>query len=129
MPALALIIGAALTVLGVGGYLLGFSMGNEYASPTALAPAAAGLPILICGFIAVRSERLRKHAMHAAVLIALLGALATLMPIFGRIFNPEVNTGWLTKVSVFGMLALCLWLVAAGINSFVQARRARASSV
>lgn len=123
MPQLTLTIGALLTILGIGGYLLGFQTGGEDASLTALIPAAAGVPILICGIIAARSPASRKNAMHVAVAIALLGALATLMPLFSRILNPDVSTSWLTKTSVIGMLVLCLWLVIAGARSFMAARR------
>jgi hypothetical protein len=128
MPQLTLTIGVLLTILGIGGYLLGFQTGGEDASITALIPAFAGVPIAICGVIAMQSTAARKHAMHAAVAIALLGVLATLMPLFSRILNPEVSTSWLTKTSVIGMLALCLVLVIAGVRSFVAARRARAAA-
>ena len=128
MPQLTLTIGILLTILGIGGYLLGFQTGGEDASITALIPAFAGVPIAICGLIAMQSAGARKHAMHIAVAIALLGALATLMPLFSRILNPDVTTSWLTKTSVIGMLALCLALVVAGVRSFIAAKRARAAS-
>lgn len=126
MPQLTVTIGTLLTILGIGGYLLGFQTGGEDASWTALIPAFAGVPIAICGLIAMQGEAARKHAMHVAVAIALLGALASLMPLFSRILNPEVSTSWLTKTSVIGMLVLCLVLVVAGVRSFIAARRSRA---
>src|SRR5688572_10897287 len=125
MPQFALLIGGLLTVLGIGGYLLGFVLGNEYASPTALIPAGVGIVILICGLIGLRNESARRHAMHAAVAVALLGAISSLIPLFTRILNPEVDTHWLTQLSVIGMLVLCIVLVVARIKSFMQARRSR----
>jgi hypothetical protein len=126
MPQLALLIGGLLTVLGVGGYLLGFSTGGDDASWTALIPALAGVPILICGWIAARSAHSRKHALHAALAIALLGFVASLGGLFMRVLNPDVPSSWLAKTSVIGMLLLCLWLVVAGFSSFIRARRERA---
>lgn len=119
------LIGGMLTLLGIGGYLLGFATGGEDASWTALIPAFAGVPILICGLIAARNEPARKQAMHVAVVIALLGFIASLGGLFMRVLNPEVSSSWLAKASVIGMLVLCLWLVIAGIRSFMAARRAR----
>lgn len=125
MPQLTLVIGGLLTLLGIGGYLLGFISGGEDASWTALIPAFAGVPILICGLIAARSEPARKNAMHVAVAIALLGFIASLGGLFMRVLNPEVSSSWLAKMSVIGMLVLCAWLVIAGVRSFMAARRSR----
>jgi hypothetical protein len=45
-------------------------------SLTALIPAAFGLPLAMCGLLALK-DALRKAAMHVAVVFALLGALAS----------------------------------------------------
>lgn len=63
--------GAILVVLGVGGYL-----GSGRASATALIPAIIGALALVCGVLA-RKETMRKHAIHAALVIALLALLGT----------------------------------------------------
>ena len=123
MPQLTLLIGGLLTLLGVGGYLLGFQTGGSDASWTALFPAFAGAPILICGLIATSNEAARKNAMHAAVAIALLGAIAATVGLFMRVLKSGVESSWLAKTSVIGMLVLCLWLVIAGARSFMAARR------
>jgi hypothetical protein len=129
MPQLTLLIGGLLTLLGVGGYLLGFSTGGDDASWTALIPLFAGVPILICGWIAMRNAEARKHLIHAALTIALLGFVASLGGLFMRVLNPDVPSSWLAKTSVIGMLLLCLWLVVAGANSFIRARRERVGHV
>ena len=41
-------------------------------SVTALIPAFFGLPLVVLGFLA-RSESIRRHAMHAAAALALVG--------------------------------------------------------
>jgi hypothetical protein len=125
MPRLALIIGGLLTALAVIGYLVGL-MGN-YASWTALIPAFAGVPILLCGLIAQASEPARKHAMHAAVAVALLGVIAAGMGFFARVVRAETRPSTMAIISLMGMLILCAWLLVAGINSFIQARRVRQS--
>ena len=124
MPRLAILIGALLTLIGLGGYLLGFRE-PQPPSWTALIPAGIGLVILICGFVGLRNEEARRHAMHAAVAVALLGAIFSMIPLFRRILAEDVTTTWLAKVSVFGTIFLCLWLVIAGVMSFTRARRDR----
>src|SRR4029453_1849304 len=64
--------GLLLIALGVIGYL-----GTGRTSMTALIPAYFGAAFLVCSIIA-RQESARKHAMHAAVAIGLLGAIAAL---------------------------------------------------
>ena len=126
MPQLALLIGGLLTLLGVRGYLPGLASSGDEASWTALIPAFAGVPILICGFVAMRNAEARKHAIHAALAIALLGFLASLGGLYMRVLNPEVPSSWLAKTTIIGMLLLCLGFVVAGVNSFIRARRDRA---
>jgi hypothetical protein len=119
-----MLIGLLLLIIGLGGYLLGFRE-PEPPSWTALFPAAFGLVIFVCGIVGQRNEAARRHAMHIAVAAALLGAIASMMPLFARILNPDVETSWLTKTSVIGTIVLCLWLVIAGVMSFTRARRQR----
>ena len=69
VPATTIAIGAALIVLGLGGYVL-----TGAVSLTALIPAAFGLLLVLAGVLA-RDDRKRMHAMHAAALIAILGFL------------------------------------------------------
>lgn len=59
--------GVALVLLGVGAYL-----GTGMRSWTALIPAIAGVLLGFCGYMATYPE-CRKHAMHGAVLLAILG--------------------------------------------------------
>ncbi len=63
--------GAILAVLGLGGYF-----GSGRVSPTALIPTVIGALLLVCGVLA-RKETMRKHAIHAALIIALLAILGT----------------------------------------------------
>ncbi len=122
MPSITVSYALALIVLGVGGY---FATGQV--SVTALIPAFFGLPILLCGFVA-RQDRWRKHAMHGAVALALVGFLGSARGLPGAL-------SWLGGGAVARpaaviaqalMALLSLAFLAVAIRSFVLARRAQA---
>ncbi len=121
---LAIVIGGLLTLLGLGGYGLGFL--GDYASWTALIPAFVGIPLLLLGAMAVAMPNARKHLMHAAVALALLGALAPLGRLPATLSADEINA--VAATSLIGMLLLCAFFVVAGVRSFIQARRSRPGS-
>src|SRR5688500_11682256 len=87
-------------------------------SGTAVIPAVFGAVLLICSLIA-RNEPARKHAMHAAVAVGLIGALAAL----GR-GVPAALAGDATRPAVLSQLVmgvLLLVCVAFGVQSFIAA--------
>ena len=93
---------------------------------TALIPLFTGVLLALFGGLAT-IEKWRKHAMHAAAIVGLLGFLAAggraatgLMKLAD---GGNVNTRSL--VFVCAMAALCGVFVAICVNSFVQARRSR----
>ena len=117
MPTTTRYFGLILIVLGIAGYML-----TGRTSLTALIPAVFGAILVICALIA-RSENARKHAMHAAVAVGLIGALAAL----GR-GMPAAFAGDATRPAVLSQLVmgvLLLIYVALGVQSFIAARRAR----
>ncbi len=71
MSKTAIVFGALLIALGLGGYFAG-----ETRSWTAVIPAIFGLVILGLGITALW-EAYRASAMHAAVIVGLLGFFAT----------------------------------------------------
>lgn len=75
MPLVSIICGILLILVGVGGYGYGKTIGHD--SLTALIPAGLGILLVIFGFVAKAKENLRKHIMHAAVIVGLLGFLGT----------------------------------------------------
>lgn len=115
-------IGAALIVVGVGAWLLA---GGPGASPTALLPALLGLVILILGLLAGR-EALHRHAIHSALVIALLGLLGTI-PRALPAFTGGEGAGLAAWASLLTAV-LCLVYVVLGVRSFIAARRARQST-
>lgn len=126
MPAITMLIGVMLFLVGLGGYGFGVAEASKTgvkASWTALIPAIFGLIIMICGFVAT-NEKPRKHAMHAALVVALLGLLAVL----GRLI-PSLVGGNLKIGAAFASqtitAVLCAALIAFGVASFARARRNR----
>src|SRR5690625_249240 len=69
MVRLSFNVGILLILLGISSYYA-----FEAASMTALIPSLFGLAFCLLGIVAKKSESLSKHAMHAALLLALLGA-------------------------------------------------------
>lgn len=126
MAVKALITAVLLIVVGVVGYSVQEPDPVKGKSVTALIPAFFGAAIGLCGLIAFK-EGLRKHAMHLAAVLALLGALGAPYPIIKRLrtgqsidfSEPAVLSAALTTLICLVFLVLC-------INSFVQARKARA---
>jgi len=124
MPALTLVIGLILMILGAAGY---FSADADSRSVTALIPAFFGLPIALLGAAALAKPGLSKHAMHAAVALALLGAIGAGMqglPKLGTLFSDYNSLERPMATLMQNLMALlCVALVAAGIASFVKARK------
>lgn len=128
MPAITMLIGVMLILVGVGGYgwaVFDAQKTGGYASLTALIPSIIGLIITIAGGIAT-NEKMRKHAMHAAILIALLGFLAIAGRLFPALFSdkPINQVAFASQAITAVLLAV---LIALGVNSFIQARRNRVS--
>jgi hypothetical protein len=112
-------LGAALIAIGVVAYL---ATGAD--SLTALIPAALGVVILALGVLAGR-ENLHRHAIHGALVMALLGALGTLMNV---VELPALLTGGDVErpgavIAATLTFVLCAAYIAAGVRSFKAARR------
>lgn len=122
MPSLTLALGVVLIIVGLAGYFL-----TGAVSLTALIPAAFGLVIAVLGLIA-RDPRMRKHAMHAAVVIALLGFLGSVRGLaqLGALFDGTAARP-AAVVSQTIMAVLTLVYIVMAVRSFVQARANRTS--
>ena len=120
MAAITLALGASLIVLGVAGYVL-----TGAVSVTALIPAAFGVLFVLAGLLA-RSDRWRMHAMHAAVLVALLGFLGSARGLLGigkLLDGTAVRPAAIVSQTIMALLTLGYIVVA--VRSFIQARKAR----
>ncbi len=122
MASVSIICGILLILVGLGGYAYGMMEGR--ASLTALIPAVLGLILALLGFVANAKENLRKHIMHGAVLVGLVGFLATVSSVFklpslfdGTAERPAaIVAQFLTALISFVFVVLC-------VKSFVDARR------
>jgi hypothetical protein len=122
MAKITIVVGLILVALGLVGYF-----GTGTTSVTALIPAFFGTPILLLGVLALKETR-RKHAMHAAVVIGLLGFLGAVVRVTQTLIAGEI------KIPIaFGMTAtmgiVCGIFVALCVRSFIQARKARLGKI
>ena len=122
MPVYAIVFGALLTALGAVAYfnpdLLAGGKPNQV---SAASPAFIGLPIALAGLLSLAAPGARKHAMHLAAVLALLGVVGGFVPVVLRKF--DVNT---TAVQVgLGMTGLSAVFLFLCVRSFIAARKAR----
>ncbi len=140
MPKWALLFGALLVAIGLMGYLgadasarsaadVATTAGSsETASPasnkTALIPALVGIVLVMCGTIGLLPDA-RKHAMHVAAGVALLGFLAAAGRIamtFGKLLQGDISRA---SYFLIAMALVCGAYVFLSVQSFRSARRAR----
>src|SRR4051812_31636718 len=120
MPSVSITCGMLLILIGVVGYAYGMTSGH--ASITALIPAAFGIVLLILGFVAKSSDGLRKHLMHAAVIVGLIGFLIPAWRLLSKISEITMSAAFLSQLS---MALVCLVFVVLAVRSFIEARRNR----
>ena len=111
-PKTAIAIGTLLFIQGIGFYI-----GTDSRSVTALIPAFVGLPILLMGLLAFK-ESARMHAMHVAAALGVLGLLAAI----GRIATAGLSLS-AAGISLMIMVLLTGSFVLVCVKSFVDARR------
>ena len=128
MPSLSVMFGVVLTALGLVAYFnpepLGVGKDGTPATPghpSALSPVGVGAILIVAGLVALAAPGARKHAMHLAAVVALLGTLGGLVPVILRKFAFEEVA---VKIGL-GMAVLSAIFLALCVNSFVQARKAR----
>ena len=121
MAIAAIVTGALLVLSGVA-----FYVGITPHHFTALIPAVLGLVIFILG-LAARNEKIRRHAMHGAMLFGLIGFLGSLMGIPSWIKMLQGQPAFRPQAAQeqFLMFIICGVFLIMCINSFVKARRAR----
>ena len=118
-----MLVGILLTILGVVCYAFAVPLGATHQSPTALIPAFLGVPLMLLGWLSLAKPEMKKHFMHAAVTLALLGFLASAGRLISvMIKNPSLGVG---PVASLIMAVLCGIFVFLCVRSFIAARRAR----
>lgn len=124
MSSISIACGILLILIGIAGY--GYGMMSGGASPTALIPAIFGLILVILGVVGNAKENLRKHLMHVAVIVGLLGALGTASSFLkiASVINGTAERP-AAVVAQFATAIVCLIFVVLCIKSFVDARKNR----
>jgi nitrate/nitrite transporter NarK len=110
--------GALLIALALAGFL-----GTGGSSWTALIPSFVGLPLVVLGRLSL-NEHWRKHAMHAAVMVGLIGFLGGAF----SFFRPLLSGGELKPMAATmqALMALvCAIFVGLCVKSFIDARITR----
>ena len=120
-----LITAILLIVVGVVSYANGTPGDDGKVSPTALIPAFVGGVLAVCGLLAF-SDKLRKHAMHFAAMVGLVGALGGFMPLI-RQYSKTGEFDPMKPSAIAGelMILICAVFVGLCVNSFIQAKKAR----
>ena len=116
MPRITFFTGILLIVLGAASYLIVYIQ-TQTSQPTSLIPA--GLGILLVGCAILAKDHMRKHMMHAALGIALLGLIAAA----SRLPTTLSAGKTLAATSQVLMALLCLALLILGVISFINARK------
>jgi hypothetical protein len=123
MTLTTLITGVLLAAIGGTAYIL-----SDGRTMTALIPAFIGAPIVLCGAVAL-AERARRHAIHGALALALIGLLGSapgLVKAVAWLAGTTPERPFAVQVQS-AMAIVCLAYLALGIRSFIAARRARAA--
>jgi len=121
MQNLTLSLGILLLILGGASYL-----GTGQESITALIPSFFGILFILFGVLS-KQEKLRKHMIHTAAGLALLGILGTARAIPGFI---DVISGTpverpLAIYAQTAMLVMCAGYMIRAVQSFIAARKAK----
>jgi 4-amino-4-deoxy-L-arabinose transferase-like glycosyltransferase len=118
MPRTAILFGVLLLVLGLGDYY-----GNtERHWLVVILPAFLGAAILVLGVAALIKRSWRRGAMHAAVIVGLVGFVATAHALF-KIASMVLAEPTLLAEST--MAILCGVFVVLSLKSFLVARLGR----
>jgi len=122
MPKITLIFSILYIALGLAAFFLTGALHK-----TALIPAYFGVVLLLLGLLG-QKENLRKHVMHAALLVVLLALLGTARSLLKL---PSAFDGTAERpFAIYAQAAtavLSIAFLALGIRSFIQARRSRSS--
>lgn len=118
MSSLSIIFGFLINLVGLVGFF-----GTGATHYTALIPCILGLLLIVCGLIA-KKESLRQHAMHVAVLVALIGFLGTASAL-GKIpllFAATTDPKAAAIIAKSATALLCGLFFVLSVRSFVKAR-------
>lgn len=122
MPRITVVFSLLYIALGLAGFFL-----TGAVHKTALIPAFIGAALLVLGLLGGK-ENLRKHVMHAALLIGLLALLGTahsLMKLPAAFDGTAQRPGAVYAQAATAVLSVVY--LALGVRSFIAARRSRSA--
>lgn len=118
MPSTAIVCGILLILIGLIGY--GYGILDGKASMTALIPAFFGIVLVALGAAARAKDNLRKHLMHTALVVALIGFIIPAARVLSKISEFSFSPAILSQI---WMALICLLFLILGVKSFIDARR------
>ena len=122
MPKITILFSVFYVTVGLGAFFL-----TGATHKTALIPAYLGAVLLILGLLG-QKENLRKHVMHAALvvgLLALFGTARSLLKLPSAFDGTAERPFAIYAQAVTAVLSIAY--LSLGIRSFIQARRSRSS--
>jgi membrane-bound ClpP family serine protease len=121
MPFITIFIGIDLIFLGIVGLFVSSSDGKF--SYTALIPSAWGVLLVVLGILAFKAS-MKKHAMHLAALLGVIGTVAPMVMAIKTLAagNPKATAAPYFQIT---MALFCAAFVAMCVKSFIDARKAR----
>ncbi len=126
MHHVTIVTGVILCAIGLFGY---FGSASENPSPTALIPAGFGAVFIVLGIVAHKASA-RKHVMHAAAALGLIGFLVAGGRGFSKLglaASDDLSISRPVRLVIL-MSLVCLIYVGMCVWSFIAARRRRAQS-
>src|SRR5437660_4655501 len=109
-----MVFGILLIGLGLGGF---FGTGAEHY--TALIPAYFGAALLVLGLLALK-DGLRKHAMHLAAMVGLLGVVGALFRPAKTLLSGDTFADPIPPTLQGIMALLCAVFVGLCVKSFID---------
>ncbi len=126
MERVAFVFGLLLIAVGVTSYYQPAVFGESGAiSKTALIPAWIGVALFVCGWLTMGFPGIRKHAMHFAAVVGLLGTVGGFMPMNRSGFNFSKASA----VSGALLSGICFLFVILCVRSFIAAGKARRAAL
>ena len=122
MPKITLYFSTLYITLGLAAFFL-----TGAVHKTALIPAYFGIVLLVLGLLG-QKENLRKHVMHAAllvVLLALFGTARSLLKLPSALDGTAERPFAIYAQAITAVLSIAY--LGLGVRSFIQARRSRSS--
>ncbi|MDR9387874.1 MAG: hypothetical protein RI513_02580 [Balneolaceae bacterium] len=123
-------VSIVLVALGIVSFVI-----SDFASVTALIPSFFGVVLLILALVTLSAEKkgqtgVKKHTTHAALGITLLGLIGSFrgIPDFVGSFGGEELARPMATYAQVVMFVLCAYLIVAGVQSFIKARKERAAA-